>query len=265
MSSLFSDPPFARGTTLLNNEVIELDPSGNPIAGVEIVGAVKVFPDAVPGTGPAAIRNSNRLVYCMAARYTPVDGVTKLNAGGTGADKGKWYVLDRRGPLGTFSTVAAAADITDGRMVGVLDEYLNVEVRPNDIVWLVVKGPSTTQKGNTVVIPGGLGIEVASGLSVTKATTVNMVAQSIDPVLLKTGTASSASTSLTVTDATGIVADMPVTGTGIAAGTYVASVTGTTVTLSAATSAAISAGQVFFGGPLRSATTCRVNVFDNAI
>ena len=202
MSSLFSDPPFPRGTTLLNNENIDLDPNGLPIAGGEIVGSIKVFPDMVPGTGPAAIRNSNRLVYCLAARYTPVDGITKLNVGGTGADKGKWYVLDRRGPLGTFSTAAAATDITDGRIVGVLDEYLNTEVRPNDIVWLVVKGPSTTQKGNTVVIPGGLGIEVASGLSVTKATTVNMVAQSIDPVLLKTGTASSASTSLTVTDAT---------------------------------------------------------------
>jgi hypothetical protein len=265
MSSLFSDPPFARGTTLLNNEVIELDPSGNPIAGVEIVGAVKVFPDAVPGTGPAAIRNSNRLVYCMAARYTPVDGVTKLNAGGTGADKGKWFVLDRRGPLGTFSTLAAAADITDGRMVGVLDEYLNVEVRPNDIVWLVVKGPATTQKGNTIVVPGGLGIEVSSGLSVTKATTANMVAQAIDPVLLKTGTASSGSTSLTVTDASGIVAEMPVTGAGIASGCYVVSIVGTTVTLSAAATAAISAGQVFFGGSLRTATTCRVNVLDNAI
>jgi len=45
----------------------------------------------------------------------------------------------------------------------------------------------------------------------------------------------------------------------------VASVSGTTVTLSAATTAAISGGQVFFGGPLRTATTCRVNVFDNAI
>lgn len=265
MSSLFSDPPFARGTTLLNNEVIELDPNGNPIAGVEVAGSVKVFQDVVPGTGPAAIRNSNRLVYCVAARYTPVDGTTRLNVGSTGADKGKWFVFDRRGPLSTFSTLAAATDITDGRVVGVLDEYLNIEVRPNDIVWLVVKGPSTTQKGNTVVIPGGLGVEVASGLSVTKATTANMVAQSIDAVLLKIGTASSASTSLTVTDATGLVADMPVTGTGIAAGTYIASITGTTVTLSAATTAGISAGQVFFGGPLRSATTCRVNVLDNAI
>lgn len=265
MSSLFSDPPFPRGQTLLNNENIELDPNGNPIAGVEIVGTVKVFPDLVPGTGPAAIRNSNRLVFCMAVRYNPVDGITKLNTGGTGADKGKWYVLDRRGPLTTFSTAAAATDITDGRVVGVLDEYLNIEVRPNDIVWLVVKGPATTQKGNTIVIPGGLGIEVSSGLSVTKTTTANMVAQSIDAVLLKTGTASSASTSLTVTDATGIVADMPVSGTGIATGVFVASVSGTTITLSAATTAAITAGQVFFGGPLRTATTCRVNVFDNAI
>ena len=265
MSSLFSDPPFPRGSTLLNNENIDLDASGNPIAGTEIVGSLKVFPDLVPGTGPAAIRNSNRLVYCVAARYTPVDGVTKLNIGGTGADKGKWYVLDRRASLTTFSTTAAATDVTDGRLVGVLDEYLNVEIRPNDIVWLVVKGPSTTQKGNTTVIPGGLGVEIASGLSVTKATTANMVAQSIDATLLKIGTASTASTSLTVTDGTGIVADMPVSGTGIATGTYVASVSGTTVTLSAATTAAISGGQVFFGGPLRTATTCRVNVFDNAI
>jgi hypothetical protein len=265
MSSLFSDPPFQRGTTLLNNENIDLDPNGNPLAGTEIVGSIKVFQDVVPGTGPAAIRNSNRLVYCLAARYTPADGLTKLNIGGTGADKGKWYVLDRRAPLATFGTAAAATDITDGRMVGILDEYLNSEVRPNDIVWLVVKGPATTQKGATVVIPGGLGVEISSGLSVTKTTTANMVAQSIDPCLLKTGTASSASTSLTVTDATGIVADMPVSGAGIAAGTYVASITGTTVTLSAATTAAISAGQVFFGGPLRTATTCRVNVLDNAI
>jgi hypothetical protein len=150
-------------------------------------------------------------------------------------------------------------------MVGVLDEYLNVEVRPNDIVWLVVKGPATTQKGNTIVVPGGLGIEVSSGLSVTKATTANMVAQAIDPVLLKTGTASSGSTSLTVTDASGIVAEMPVTGAGIASGCYVVSIVGTTVTLSAAATAAISAGQVFFGGSLRTATTCRVNVLDNAI
>jgi len=263
MSSLFSDPPFPRGTTLLSNEVIDLDPNGNPIAGVEIVGSVKVFPDVVPGTGPAAIRNSNRLVYCMAARYTPVDGVTKLNV--NGVDKGKWYVLDRRGPLSTFSALAAATDVTDGRLVGVLDEYLNSEIRPNDIVWLVVRGPATTQKGNTIVIPGGLGVEISSGLSVTKATTANMVAQAIDAPLLKTGTASNASTSLTVTDATGIVAEMPVTGTGIAAGTYVASIAGTTVTLSAATNAAITAGQVFFGGPLRTATTCRVNVFDSFI
>jgi hypothetical protein len=263
MSSLFSDPPFPRGTTLLSNEVIDLDPNGNPIAGAEIVGTVKVFPDIAPGTGPAAIRYSNRLVYCLAARYTPVDGITKLNV--NGVDKGKWYVLDRRNSLATFSANAAATDITDGRLVGVLDEYLNTEIRPNDIVWLVVKGPATTQKGNTIVIPGGLGIEVSSGLSVTKATTANMVAQSIDQVLLKTGTASSASTSLTVTDATGIVAEMPVTGTGIAAGTYVASIAGSTVTLSAATTGAITAGTVLIGGPLRTATTCRVNVFDNAI
>ena len=33
MSSLFSDPPFSRGATLLNGEAIDLDVNGSPIAG----------------------------------------------------------------------------------------------------------------------------------------------------------------------------------------------------------------------------------------
>lgn len=255
MSSLFSDPPFPRGTTLLNGELIELDGSGNPVAGGEIVGQVKAFQDIVPGTGAAAIRKSNRLVYCVAARYT---GTSDLNVGG--ADKGKWYVVDRRNTLATFSTTAAATDHLDGRLVGVLDEYLTVTVRPNDIVWLVVKGPTSAAKGATVVIPGGLGVEISSGSTVAKSTQANMVGQAIDASVPYTGSASNGSTALTVTDGTGIVAGMPVSGTGIASGTYVASVSGTAVTLSANTTAGISGGTVFIGGALRTATSARVNV-----
>lgn len=261
MSSLFSDPPFPRGATLLAGETIELDPAGNPIAGSEIVGQVKAFQDVAPGTGPNAVRNSNRLVYCVAARYI---GTTNINV--DGADKGKWYVLSRRGALTTFLEHASQTDITDGRMVGVLDEYLNVTVRPNDIVWLVVKGPVTAAKGNTVVIPGGLGVEVASGLTVARGATVtNLVGQAIDPALPYTGTASNASTALTVTDGTGIAVGMPVSGTGIATGTHVSAVSGTSVTLSTATTAGITAGTVFIGGALRTATTCEVNINNNCI
>jgi hypothetical protein len=260
MSSLFSDPPFPRGATLLNNETIEVDAANNPVAGQEIVGQVKAFQDVAPGTGPASVRYSNRLVYCVAARYV---GTSNINV--DGADKGKWYALSRRNGLTSFLDLAAATDVTDDRTVGVLDEYLNVTVRQNDIVWLVVKGPATAAKGNTVVIPGGLGIEIASGLTVTKSTQANIVGQSIDIAMPYTGTASNASTALTVTDGTGIVVGMPVTGTGIASGTYVSAVSGTSVTLSANTSAAISAGTVFIGGPLRAATTCRVNIAGNTI
>jgi len=261
MSSLFSDPPFARGTTLLNNEVIEIDPSGNPIAGVEIVGAVKVFPDAVPGTGPAAIRNSNRLVYCMAARYTPVDGVTKLNAGGTGADKGKWYVLDRRGPLGTFSTVAAAADITDGRMVGVLDEYLNVEVRPNDIVWLVVKGPVAIAKDNALIVAQGKVQVSSSGGTIQTHTSTNpIVGVTIRSGVTTTGTSAAAGATFTVGSAAGIAIGQTVSGTGIAANTTVTGISGTTVTVSPNTTGAVS-GSVIFGASYNAnETTARVNL-----
>ncbi len=62
-----------------------------------------------------------------------------------------------------------------------------------------------------------------------------------------TGTASSGSTSLTVASAAGITQGQLVTGMGIAAGTFVAGVAGTTVTLSQATIAALSATPVGFG------------------
>jgi hypothetical protein len=63
------------------------------------------------------------------------------------------------------------------------------------------------------------------------------------------GTASSGSTALTLTAAnTLIVTGMLVTGTGIAAGTVVQAVSGTSVTLSANTSAAISSGTLTFSG-----------------
>jgi hypothetical protein len=63
-----------------------------------------------------------------------------------------------------------------------------------------------------------------------------------------TGTATSASTTLTLNAATGIVAGVYVTGNGIASGTTVASISGTVVTLSTATTAAItsSTGMITF-------------------
>lgn len=74
-----------------------------------------------------------------------------------------------------------------------------------------------------------------SALAQTNATVVNT-----------TGTASSASTSLTVASATGIQAGQSVEGAGIAANTIVSSISGTTVTLSLPTLAALSSTNVSF-------------------
>lgn len=145
MSSIFSDPSFRRGTTLLGGEAIEVDGSGNPIAGGEIVGQVKVFQDVNPSTGE---RYSNRLVYCVAARYkgsTVSDGSTVA---------GEAYILDSTKPLAEFTNKASSTNATAGLAVGVLDEYLTGQLRQNDIVWLVVKGPTSVKRTASAVNAG---------------------------------------------------------------------------------------------------------------
>jgi hypothetical protein len=138
MSSLFSDPPFLRGTTLLNGDTIETDAIG-PVAGRSIIGQVKVFQDVNPSTKAT---NSNRLVYCVAARYK---GSLVADASTVA---GSLYVFDAASAanqtvaLENFSALGTATNIPNTAVAfGVLDEYLTGELRPNDIVWLVVKGP----------------------------------------------------------------------------------------------------------------------------
>jgi predicted RecA/RadA family phage recombinase len=160
MSSLFSDPSWRRGGTLLAGEAIEVDANSTPIAGRDIVGQVKIFQDVNPSTGAV---NSNRLVYCVAARYTG-------SAGLTSADAGKVVVFDAANPLTAFDdTSLALADSTGlvaGKAYGVLDEYIpeGVSIRQNDIVWVVAKGPCTVQKltgaGND--IPSGAVVEISA-------------------------------------------------------------------------------------------------------
>ena len=151
MSSLFSDPPFTRGTTLLNGETIEYSSgdsyaNGVPAAGSEIVGQVKAFQDIHP---VAKTRLSNELVYCVAARFKPAAESTVLNANRDGADSGQAYVLKAAsGMTGTveFADKATSADVVTGKRVAFLDEYLTGTVRANDIVWLIFKGPANLKK-----------------------------------------------------------------------------------------------------------------------
>lgn len=283
MPSIYSDPQFGRGQTLLGGSAVDVEVTGLPSAGGEAVGAVKAFPDVSPGTGPASIRYSNRLVFCIAARYV---GSTTLNAGNLGADRGKWVVLDRASPLATFSSFAAATDIAAGRVVGVLDEYLTSEVRTNDIVWIVVRGPSQAAKTANAAISvtsSNANLEVAAGgLSALSTTPANYVGQSIDPFGTVTTTAASGTgTGATVPITTTLAnynllqVGLNISGTNVPANATITSVSqpvinGTTVTatlgLSGTVATAVANGATLtIGGPSYAATLCRVMVTNCAV
>ena len=153
MSSIFSDPFFRRGSTLLGGEAIELSADNKPVAGGEVVGQVKAFQDVRP-TGDGK-RFSNRLVYCVAARYK---GST-VNDASTVA--GTVYVFDDAAPLTEFTSAATSANFDADKAVGVLDEYLTGQLRQNDIVWLVVKGPAKVKQTATA-INAGVAVKVSS-------------------------------------------------------------------------------------------------------
>lgn len=148
MSSIFSDPFWRRGTTLLNAEPIELDAAGNPIAGTEVIGQVKAFQDVRP-TGDGK-RFSNKLVYCIAVRYT---GATVAKADVPTTVAGARYVLSA--DQTTISAKRTKANADAGVPSGVVDEYLTGELRTNDIVWLVVKGPCEVKTNGSSDIDAG--------------------------------------------------------------------------------------------------------------
>jgi hypothetical protein len=180
MSSIFSDPWFRRGTTLLSGELIEYATDGTtPTQGTEIVGQVKVFQDVSPiGTGE---RHSNRLVYCVAVRYIGNDTTgEKLRRQLVSFATGK--PLEQIGVSGQAIDAAAGAggrtlkaDVdTNGRDIGVVDEYLPdaLQIRKNDIVWVTVKGPTSVAKETGSALVAGSLVKVANTAgSVTNAGT----------------------------------------------------------------------------------------------
>ena len=171
MSAIFSDPSFRRGSTLLGGEAIETDANG-PIAGREIVGQVKVFQDVVP-TGKGE-RKSNRLVYCVAARYT---GATVSDATTVA---GKVMKFSASAPLTEIDgTEAVNGDVHDVA-VGVVDEYLAGELRQNDICWVVVKGPTSVKKNAAGAVGDGVAVEVTGSAGQIQAhATGNVLGQHI--------------------------------------------------------------------------------------
>jgi len=185
MSSIFSDPFWRRGSTLLNAEQIDLDGSGNPIAGTEVVGQVKAFQDVRP-TGDGK-RFSNKLVYCIAVRYL---GTTVAKADVPTTVAGARYTLSADQKSITAKRTKANADAS--MPSGVVDEYLTGELRQNDIVWLVVKGPCEVKTNGSTDIDAGKNIVQGSVAGETVEAGTASASAIIDGTALAASTPASA-------------------------------------------------------------------------
>lgn len=164
MSAIFSDPQFRRGSTLCAGDLKDTG-TGNDLPGTDIVGSVKAFQDVNPSTGE---RYSNRLVYCVPVRWAAADAV--------GSDvRSKVYAvagtLENGKPFAVTSAVGSDTLVANGQLCGVVDEYLsdNTVVKNGDVIWLVVKGPTTVL--TSAGVNAGAGLQVgASGAVLTKTT-----------------------------------------------------------------------------------------------
>lgn len=134
MSTLTSDPPFARGQTL-GGGVASLDSS----FGTDKTGSRKEFLDIDPATG---VMNTNRTVTCVCLKNTT----------GAALTKGK---LVRFNTVGNASAVAAAADY----QVAVVDEYVpSAGVAANDVFWGVIRGPTTVAASGAISAGGRIAV-----------------------------------------------------------------------------------------------------------
>jgi hypothetical protein len=134
MSTLTSDPPFARGQTL-GGGIATLDST----FGLDKVGCRKEFLDIDPVTG---VVTTNRTVTCVCLK----------NATGAALTKGK---LVKFNTAGSASAVAAAADY----QVAVVDEYLpSAGVAANDLFWGVIRGPTTVAASGAISAGGRIAV-----------------------------------------------------------------------------------------------------------
>lgn len=180
MSSIFSDPPFVRGRTLASGDFgdAQTDPTKTDVLGSGIVGSIKAFQDvavtqiafggttATPGT-----LLSNRLVYCQAVRWRGGDKTVSETA----ALAGQVYLVDtgheNGKPFCQITSPATDQNVTDGREYGVLDEYLSGQLKNNDVVWIVRKGPCAIKTGSASSIADGARVELtgSAGRAVVRA------------------------------------------------------------------------------------------------
>lgn len=143
MSTLTTDPGFARGQTLgVTVKTYEAE-NGD---GSTVIGTRKVFRDENPTTGAL---NSNRTVECIAVKNAsggallPGQVVRFKAAATSGQFSG--------GILGEVDATATASDV----LLGIVDEYLPAAgVADKEVFWVVVRGPSTVTKTATSVSAG---------------------------------------------------------------------------------------------------------------
>ena len=149
-----------------------------------------MFQDVNPVTKD---RLSNELVYCIAARYKPTTNTTLTTP------TGKMVALKISQYLGTAEfdeNLATSANVIAGERVAVIDEYLSTSavIRPDDIVWLVFKGPAAAKKtehASTAGISAGVSVAMSStaGSIFTKTVDSIFTITSTEPTLVSLGLA----------------------------------------------------------------------------
>lgn len=164
MSAIFSDPPFRRGTTLCSGDFTQTG-TGNDLPGSEIVGQIKAFQDVNPSTG---VRNSNRLVYCQAVRFLAADVSDVTTIAGTvfAVD----LAFENGKPFATITSAATNTNVGAGRHYGVVDEYLSGTLKQNDVIWIVVKGPTAIKQAAATSLANGAVVELTGSAGKIQAT-----------------------------------------------------------------------------------------------
>lgn len=139
MSTLTSDPKFDRGKTLGIN-VAYYDSVNQPQDlqvgdGLTVVGTHSVFRDENPATGALY---SNLTVECVAVKHvveTPsADPTDDYLQCGDKVQLDPTY-LDGGRALGATGGAVAT-------LYGIVDEYLTAPVKPGEVCWVVVRGPT---------------------------------------------------------------------------------------------------------------------------
>ena len=144
MSTLTSDPGFARGSVL---GILWKAYDAENGDGSHVIGMRKEFLDITPSTG---VVNSNRAVECICVKNASAAAllpgqVAKFKLAATSG-------LTSGGIIGEVDGLAGASD----KLIGVVDEYLPAAGVPvGEVFWLVVRGPSTVRKTTGAAIAAG--------------------------------------------------------------------------------------------------------------